>query len=142
MTVQEMRAAILAADDIKIVPVKTPEWPAVDGMVNVRTLSGMGRERYLDSIREVTTHPGEQQSVKVLLEGSGSKLAVCACCNDKGELLFTSEDVEALGAKSASALNRVVDAAADLNGLSEKAKAAAKNDLAGAPVAVAGLSIV
>ena len=123
----ELRSLILGAEDIKIVPVPTPEWPKVDGHIFVRTLSGTQRERYIESIRQ-TIGSGKKATTKVLIAESGAKLAVQTMCDQRGELLFTKEDVAALGAKSALALIRVVDASAKINGLSDDAEEEAKNE--------------
>lgn len=129
MTREELRSLVLEAEDIKIVPVPTPEWPKVDGYIYVRSLSGTQRERYIESIRQ-TVGTGKKATVKVLIAESGAKLAVQTMCDKTGQLLFTREDVEALGNKSAIALNRVVDASAAINGLGDDAEEEAKNDSA------------
>ena len=129
LTREELRNLVLAAEDIKIVPVPTPEWPEVDGYIYVRSLSGTQRERYIESIRQ-TIGTGKKATVKVLIAESGAKLAVQTMCDETGQLLFNRDDVEALGAKSAIALNRVVDASAAINGLGDDAEEEAKNDFA------------
>ena len=133
LTRDELRQLVLASEDIKIIPVPTPEWPKVDGHIFVRTLSGTQRERYIESIRQ-TIGTGKKATIKVLIAESGAKLAVQTMCTEQGELLFdrTPEDVAALGAKSAIALVRVVDASAKLNGLSDDAEEESKNDFASA----------
>jgi hypothetical protein len=108
-------------EDTLIKPVATPEWPSVDGYVYVRKLSVTGRERYLDSIREVTTRPGQTQTVKVLLEAASAKLAAATMCDREGNLLFTIEDVKLLGELSYDAMQRVIDESSAINGLDEKA---------------------
>ena len=123
----ELRKLVLDAEDIKIIPVPTPEWPKVDGHIHVRTLSGTQRERYIESIRQ-TIGTGKKATTKVLIAESGAKLAVQTMCNAQGELLFTKDDVTALGNKSALALIRVVDASAKINGLSDEAEEEAKNE--------------
>jgi hypothetical protein len=123
MTVAELAAAILAERDINIVPVETPEWPSVNGQLYVRTMSGSDRERYIESIRK-TEGAGRKATIKVLLAESGAKLAVRTLCNKDGKLLFanTPDVISALGEKSAMALQRVIDKAADINGLGDEDK--------------------
>ncbi|HEX6880944.1 MAG TPA: phage tail assembly chaperone [Terriglobales bacterium] len=120
------REEILAADDIRIELVQVPEW---GGVVYIRTLSGTQRERYVESIRKVTGH-GKKQSVEIVLAESGAKLAAQTICDEKGTLLFSEMDVKALGKKSSKALQRIIDAAAKLNGLDDEAEEEAKNVLA------------
>jgi len=129
MTRDDLRAAVLAADDITIEPVATPEWPAVNGQLHVRTMSGTQRDRYLNSIRQ-TIGEGAAATVTVTMDEIGAKLAAATLCDASGALLFTVADVTALGAKHYAALERVTAASARLNGLDEQAAAAAKNDSA------------
>jgi hypothetical protein len=101
---------ILAADDLLCRDVDVPEW---GGVVRVRTMTGTERDRF-----EASTYN----------EGRGMNIAdlrarLCALCivGDDGKTrLFTDHQVEALGKKSASALNRVFDVARSLNGLTQE----------------------
>lgn len=121
------REEILNADDIVISdPIPVPEW---SGTVRVRTLENTQREKYVESIRKVVGQ-GKKQSVEIVLAESGAKLAAQTICDKDGKLLFTEADVKALGKKSARALQRVIDAAAKLNGLDDSAEEEAKNVLA------------
>lgn len=135
MTLEELRAAVLAADDITIEPVATPEWPTVDGYIHVRLMAGRHRERYLDSIRQVEGQ-GRDMRVTVKLEDTGAKLAAATMCDASGTLVFRPNDVQALGEKSYVALQRVIDVAARLNGLDDQAVDAAKNASASGTVSV------
>jgi hypothetical protein len=120
------RDDILTADDIRIEPVEVPEW---GGRVYVRTLTGLQREKYVESIRKVTGH-GKKQLVEINIQKSGAKLAAQTICDDKGKLLFTEADIPGLANKSSRALQRVIDASAELNGLDDEAEEDAKNELA------------
>lgn len=135
MTVEELRAAILAADDIDVVPVATPEWPAVDGQIHVRTLSGLQRDRFIKALRRVVD-PGDASapSDAAVEESSHLRLAAAALCDATGATLFTQADVQALGAKSSVALKRVIDAASALNGLGPAAAEDAKKNSALTPI--------
>lgn len=129
MTREELRAAILDADDCPIAPVPTPEWPAVDGLVHVRTLSGIQRDRYFRAIRrDVADVAGAPDTV--VKDVAQFHLAAAAMCDAAGAVLFTEADVVQLGEKSSLALARVIDAASDLNGLSAKAAEDAKKNFA------------
>jgi hypothetical protein len=120
------RDDILSADDIRIEQVDVPEW---GGTVYIRTLTGLQRERYVESIRRTVGH-GKKQSVEIVLQQSGAKLAAQTLCDESGKLLFTEADIPALARKSARALQRVIDASARLNGLDDEAENDAKNDSA------------
>jgi len=133
MTRSELRAAILAADDLVVESVPTPEWPGIDGHVFVRKMSLSQRERYLASIRQIEGE-GVDMKVTALLDDANPKLAAATMCTEKGETLFDQADVNALGEKSYVALGRVIDVAARLNELDEAAGKRAKNELARAQV--------
>lgn len=115
---------ILSAQDERIEPVDVPEW---GGRVYVKSLSGSDRERYIESIHALKGK-GKAQTRELVMVGSSAKLVALACCTKTGERLFTDDQVAALGQKSAKALQRVVDAAAELNALGEEAAAAVGND--------------
>jgi hypothetical protein len=122
------RDQILAADDITIVEVDcTAEW---GGAVCVRLLSARGRWRYFQALRPLV-EAGEAQTQGGIVRESGLLLAAASICDASGALLFTEADVEALAAKSWVAMNRVIDASADLNGLTPKAVDDAKKNSAG-----------
>ena len=133
MTASELRDLLLAEQDITVEPVATPEWPSVDGMIHVRLMSGLQRERYLRWVRPLMHIDAP---VKASTDSSQIKLVVMTMCDEHGELLCqgdTDEDretfVEQMGAKSYVALQRIIDAGALLNGLSAKSKADTKNAL-------------
>ena len=100
------RDEILAADDLKIETVSVPEW---GGAVQVRTLMGCQRDRFEASI---------VKGKVVSMENLRAKLVAESAVNEKGKRLFTTKDVEALGKKSASALDRLFAVAQRLSGLS------------------------
>jgi hypothetical protein len=115
---------ILDAQDIRIERVEVPEW---GGHVYVRTIAGTDRERYIESIREVI-RKGKKQEVNIILAESGAKLLQRTLCNQRGEQIFSENDITALGQKSSRALQRCLDVAAAINGLNEDAADEAKND--------------
>lgn len=124
---KELTAAdILSAKDRVIRPVPVPEW---GGKVYVRSLSGTEREKYLESIREIRGR-GKKQDVRIILAESSAKLAQQTICDKDGKQLFSIGQIKELGEKSSKALQRVVDASADLNGFNEDAEDDAKNDSA------------
>lgn len=104
------KAAILAAADIQTREVCVPEW---GGSVMVRGLDGAGRDKYDSQII------GEDG--KADLANARASLVAMSVVDEDGKLLFTADDVAALGAKSAAALERVVSVAQELSGLVEPA---------------------
>lgn len=106
------RDDILKVKDIQIEAVDVPEW---GGIVYVKSLSGTERDAYESSMIEVR---GKNQRVN--LENLRAKLAVMTVCDEDGKLLFSQKDIEVLGKKSASALNRVFKVAQRLSALTDQ----------------------
>lgn len=103
---------IFGADDLKTVDVSVPEW---GGDVRVRTLTGAERDQYeADSIR---TSKGKRE---VNLSNLRARLVAMCAVDEAGQPLFERGDVLKLGQKSAAALERVFEAAATLNGMSDE----------------------
>lgn len=107
---------IFATDDIEIVAVPVPEW---GGVVYVKAMSGLDRERYFDSIKRIEGY-GKKERTVIIHPLSTAKLVAATACNENGQLLFTHLDVEKLAKKSSKALQRLVDASAKLNGLDDE----------------------
>lgn len=105
---------ILKADDLATETVPVPEW---GGEVLVRTMTGEERDRWESSI---TSKRGDD--IKVNMVNLRARLCAETIVGDDGELLFTKEDIDVLGKKSAKALDRIFGVAQSLNGLG-------KNDL-------------
>lgn len=100
---------ILKANDLKTTEVEVPEW---GGSVRVRTMTGAARQEFQE---QINTPKGKLP--KNMIEA----LVVATAVDDSGEPLFSKEDIQALSAKSSIALQKVFEAAADLNGLTDKA---------------------
>lgn len=104
------RAEILAAADIQTESVAVPQW---GGEVLVRGLSGLERDAFEASIIR-----GKGKSAEVNLQNLRAKLVAASVIGEDGKHLFAEADVEALGRKSAAALQRVFEVAQRLSGLS------------------------
>jgi len=100
------REVILSADDIgfKIVPV--PEW---GGDVRLKTLRGDQIDAYQQSRLK--------KDGGVDIKRSKAQLVAMASVDEKGQRIFTPEDVERLAQKSNIALERVAKVVADMSGL-------------------------
>lgn len=101
--------AILNADDMKFEIVEVPEW---GGKVRIRSMSGEERDAFESSIA------GE--GTKMNTQNIRAKLAMLTIVKANGERIFTKEQIEALGKKSAAALNRVYEASAKLSAITKK----------------------
>ena len=107
------RSDILKADDLIRELVAVPEW---GGDVFVRAMSGAERDAFEASI--VVTR-GKDTSMN--MSNIRAKLAVLTICDEIGRQLFEDEDIQALGQKSAAALQRVFEVAQKLSGIGEEA---------------------
>ena len=111
------KTAILDADDLPREEVEIPEW---GGSVFVRTMTAA--EKVAFSI-ENEDNPGDFLS----------RLAAIATCDAEGNLLFTADDVAALGAKNGVAVERIADIAQRLNGMGAKAQEELEKNLPSGP---------
>lgn len=103
------REAILKANDRRSETIEVPEW---GGSVRVMSMSGHDRDAFESSI---VTADGRTNMV-----GMRAKLVAACVVDEQGNRLFKPADIEALGGKSASALDRIVAVAQRLNRLGDK----------------------
>ncbi|GAA1015902.1 hypothetical protein Aple_010770 [Acrocarpospora pleiomorpha] len=99
---------IMATDDRAYEDVPVPEW---GGTVRVRSLTGTERDRFEQSL------VGKNNQLRN--ENFRAKLAQLTLVDELGQLLFSKDQISALGRKSSAALARVVEVASKLSGLSE-----------------------
>lgn len=113
----------LDAEDIEYVTVNTPEWKG--GSVVLGSIDSGKSLDFLDLHRNITTR-----------KDSLFRL-VCMCMVNRNKERIPEEQldsaVDRLKKRNPKVVNRLVDAAMDLNGISVKKKDDAKNDLSGAP---------
>ncbi|MEU1908105.1 hypothetical protein [Streptomyces hygroscopicus] len=102
---------ILSANDLAYEDVPVPEW---GGTVRVRELPGTERDKF-----EAQFVGKDGASIRAEgLEGFRARLAAAAIVDGDGKPLFRSAaEAKRLGEKSATALQRVVDVAMRLSGL-------------------------
>lgn len=104
------REKILAVDDLQIRAVDVAEW---GGSVNVRVLSGHYRAEFLKIVRN------NKEGVP---DDFMARLLVYTVCDESGTPIFKPDDIEKLQGKNSQALEKVFEAAAELNGLSESGR--------------------
>ncbi|OGG44115.1 MAG: hypothetical protein A3F84_27785 [Candidatus Handelsmanbacteria bacterium RIFCSPLOWO2_12_FULL_64_10] len=111
-----IRDLILGEDDLHFEEVPVPEWPKVGGKVRIRTLSGTERDAFEQACVEKRgkNHDTNLRNIRAKL---CSLLIVDPAT---GQRVFSDADADALGRKSAKALDRVFDAGRKLNGIGEK----------------------
>ena len=103
------RESILKAEDLKTVDVDVPEW---GGSVRIATMTGRGRQEYFQAIAA----KGDESRKDLY----ATRIVSCAV-DDAGAPLFKISDIPELTKKSSVPLNRLFEAAAELNGLTQKA---------------------
>ena len=97
---------ILEAKDIKTKEYDVPEW---GGAIYLRVISGADRDVF------------EQAFSDKKMEAFRTRFLVMTICDDDGEKLFTADEMDALNKKSSVVLNRIFDAAWELNAFTSKA---------------------
>lgn len=110
------RDAILSAEDLGREEVEVPEW---GGSVYVQAMSGTERDAYESSIIEINQDAKGNVSTTRKMENARAKMCARCIVGEDGERLFGDADIDALGRKSAKALDRVYAVAARLNGMSD-----------------------
>ena len=105
---------ILRAKDTVTEDVDVPEW---GGTVRVKALSGLERDRWEQSLL-VETKQGSKTVLKPDMANARAKLCALCIVDEKGNRVFSPDDVQLLGNKSGAALDRVYDVAQRLSGLS------------------------
>jgi hypothetical protein len=110
------RSAIMAIQDLPTEDVRIPEWETGSEQVwiRVRGLTGKERDKY-----ELSITVGKGQNKEINARNARAKLVVMCVVDEKGERLFSDDDVSWLGDKSAQALERIFDVARRLSGLSD-----------------------
>jgi len=103
------RQEILSIRDIRTETVFVPEW---GGAVKIKALTGKERDAWETALFQI-----DGKDVKMNKENLRAKLVALTVVDEAGQRLFTEADVEALGSKSASALDRVYQASQKLSGL-------------------------
>jgi len=105
------KAAILAAQDLPVEEIEVPEW---GGWVDIKTLTAAERDTFEG---EIVQRNG--RDVRTNVRNIRAKLVAATLVDEGGRALFTLGDVEALGQKSARALDRIFAKASELAGMRE-----------------------
>lgn len=106
---------ILGKDDSQHEDVDVPEW---GGTVRVRSLTADERDAFDESITKLSGN-GKGQTREIVMKGIRAKLVARSLIDDKGVRLFTDAQVETLGKKNATVLDRLFAIAQRLSGLSK-----------------------
>ena len=112
----DFRKCILEADDLPIEEISVPEW--IDKPIYIRAMTGMERDAWERSL----FIENQDGSFERNLANFRGKLLVQVLCSDKEgkNRIFSDADADALGGKNSRSLDRCVEAAQRLNGISKK----------------------
>lgn len=112
------RAEILNAQDIGYEDIDLSDIPGW-GTVRIKDLTASQRDQLEASlVKEVKTKKGVRREAK--LDNARATFCAAAICDEGMNQIFFREDVLALGAKSARALDRIFTRVQERNGLSDK----------------------
>lgn len=102
---------ILAAQDLPTERVDVPEW---GGHVYVRSMTAQERDAW-----ELFLAASRGEDEQLNLRNVRATFVASTAVNGRGELLFSADQVEALGGKNAAAVDRIYTRARRLNRLSD-----------------------
>lgn len=103
------RKEILGAVDAEFKVIDVPKWK---GKVRIRSLSGIDRARFENAIK-----PAVSETVTGKVPTWREMLVSIAIVDAAGELVFSPDDIKALGRKDAATLDLVVAEVMKLSGI-------------------------
>jgi hypothetical protein len=123
--VSNKRDLILAADDIVSETMTISEWGGV--VIEVRSMTAAERTTMMEEALDMDT--GRIRYNKVY----GTIIAKSVYDPDTGDLIFTSDDIAALGNKNGAVIERIALRAMKLAGMTEADEDEAGNDSSATP---------
>ena len=108
------REQILNSPDLQHEEVFIPEW---NDSIIIREMTAEERDQfetfYFDD-------QGKRKSIKNMMKNIRARLVAFCAIDEQGNRLFTEEDIETLGKKSARIIDRLYDVAQRLSGITKK----------------------
>ena len=113
------KAMIMGFDDLSFEEIVVPEWNGA--IIRVRQLTGTERGFFEGVIAKVNPDPGST-GVSVQMDPTKMRVTLVALTmvDEKGKRLFSDREIEALGTKSAKAIERIYEVSARLSGLTSE----------------------
>jgi len=113
---------ILAADDIPFRDVSVPEWPDANGEPGMVRVAGLDAKEASSFSSKLVSVDGKGNFKELHLDYFMPELLQRTLVDENFKPLFSKQDIEALGKKSAAVMKRLSDIAQELSGLSDTAK--------------------
>jgi hypothetical protein len=113
---------ILAADDISFRDVPVPEWPDADGAPGIVRVAGLNAKEASSFSSKLVALDGKGNVKELQMDNFLPELLQRSLVDENFKPLFSKQDIEALGKKSAAVMKRLGDVAMELSGLSDTAK--------------------
>lgn len=123
------KAQILGANDIEFEYVPVPEWGDEHSFVKIRSMNGQQRDQFEDSVvNRKKAKKGKDAETELNAYNIRAKICALHIVDEEGKHLFSWEDIELLGEKSARPLDRISTRAQILSGITDDdVKELAKN---------------
>ncbi len=107
------RQEIISAEDFETKDIEVPEW---GGTVRIKTISGTERDEFEASTVKMKNGRSEQN-----MENFRARFLSLCIIDEDGKRLFPNKtDIQYLGRKSVKALQRVFNAAQELNSMTDE----------------------
>jgi hypothetical protein len=106
------RESILQAKDLDLCPMAIPEW---GGTIYVRCMTGTERDAF-----EAEAYTIRGKNVEINRENFRARLLVRVLVDEENQRIFSDQDINSLGGKSAKILDQLFSVAMRLNGLSRE----------------------
>ena len=116
------RDQILAVDDIPFRDVSIPEWPDATGEPGLVRIAGLNAKEASSFSSKLVSMDGKGNVKELQLDNFLPELLQRTLVGEDFKPLFSKQDIEALGKKSAAVMKRLGDVAMELSGLSDDAK--------------------
>lgn len=120
------KSDILGFNDVVTEEVVVPEWGG--RKVRVMGLTGRGRDDYEAAILDQ-----RGKKTRVNMRNARARLVALTVVDERGERIFSDDDIPMLGQKNAAALDRIFDVARRLSGLSDEDVEELEGNSAGTP---------
>lgn len=118
------KSQILGVDDKEYIDVEVKEW---GGTIRVSTIAASEKTKYESALFDFMPD-GTRRTNKDALEKLQLRVIAAAIVDDKGERLFDTKDLAALGEKSSKVINKLFKIVSEHNGIDSEDEAEAEKN--------------